>query len=113
MPEIYCAKMKGCKLELEFCDRAIPAEILNGNGVAADWRIFCRMGDPALIACDCWKKNNSSEAVFKIGSEGRCLFYVVSENGLAFAEALSHFGNLCANARYGADIFEESGEDYD
>lgn len=79
------------------------------SGVPAPgYAIVSRMGDPELLECIVWRDGKQPGGAFVVRNE-EILFVAFAESNLAYALGLAYFGQLVANARYGADIFENMG----
>lgn len=101
-------------------------EIKNGTcefvagGNAPDWalapkfdpaaakgcKIVCRMGDPDLVHCAVFQMRDKPGGIFVVYDKTGLLFVTIASTNLAFAVAQGYFGAMTANARYGADVFE-------
>lgn len=66
----------------------------------------CRMGDPELLECLVYRRENAPGGIFALRDKSGPLFTAVAESNLLYAKALALFGEMTANARYGADVFE-------
>lgn len=69
------------------------------------------IGDPALMHCAVFRKEEGAGGLFAMHDTEGVLFVAVAESNLAYGMGLAHMGRMVTYARYGADIFEELGED--
>lgn len=72
--------------------------------------IISRMGDPDLLQCVTYREPGRPGAVFAIWEKDALLFCAVAESDLLYAAGQGYFGHMVANARYGADVFENMEE---
>lgn len=66
----------------------------------------CRMGDPVLLHCVVFRKNNQPGGIFSLFFGRDPLYAAHAATNLVFAAGLGYFGELTANCRYGVDVFE-------
>lgn len=69
------------------------------------------VGDPALLHCAVFRKEGGAGGFFALHDTEGLLFLAVAESNLAYGMGFAHMGRMVTYARYGADIFEELGED--
>ncbi|WP_300858235.1 hypothetical protein [uncultured Desulfovibrio sp.] len=72
--------------------------------------VVSRMGDPDLLQCVVLRREDAPGGVFRLEDASGPLLAAVAEDNLALALGMGHFGELVANARYGADVFENMEE---
>lgn len=70
----------------------------------------CRMGDPDLLQCLVYRRENAPGGIFALRDKYGLLFTAVAESALVYSMALGHFGEMTANARYGVDVYENMEE---
>ncbi|MBQ4567219.1 MAG: hypothetical protein IJA79_03720 [Desulfovibrio sp.] len=107
MSESYTLEMAGSALDFLPC----PAD---GTDLArpAGHELVARLGDPELIHCAVWRQVDGPGGLFVLHDrDGAALLVAKAGNALLWAHGLAHFGRLVAEARYGADIYENVGED--
>ena len=107
MSEFYTLEMAGAALN--FLPR--PAE---GTEVAspAGCELVARLGDPELVHCAVWRQVDGAGGLFVLHDrDGAALLMAEAGNNLVWAHGLAHFGRLVAEARYGADIYENMDEE--
>lgn len=110
MIETYLITVKNSEISFEKAQFPLPKE-LHDLKDHTPMEIFCRMGEPESLECVVWKSDGKVEGIFSVMARGETCFYAMANSGLTFGLALGYFGKLCANARYGMDIFEEFGDD--
>lgn len=110
MAEIYKLSNKGARLLFEPGGLDLPPITLERTfkpgAEAGDAYPVCRMGDPDLAHCVVFKRKNAPGGIFSLHDRDGLLFAAYAENNLVFALAMGFFGELTANARYGADVYE-------
>lgn len=109
MPEIHNINFDRGVLMFSAGTTQVPQCVLNAADKAApdkDLTLVCRMGDPDLLQCVVYKKENEPGGYFALLSKKELLYAAIAETNLVFAEAFGHFGEMTANARYGVDVFE-------
>lgn len=109
MPECYLMDYAGGSLA--FARGGDVPEWANATGLdaaraPAGVRVVCRMGDPDLIHCAVYAEQNRPGGIFCVYGKNGLLFVATAATELVFAIAQGFFGELTANARYGADVFE-------
>ena len=71
------------------------------------------LGDPELMYCVAFRKEDGPGGVFAMYDEDSLLFLAVAESNLAYSLGLAQMGRMVTYARYGADIFEALDENDD
>lgn len=110
MAEFYTLAFSGKGLVFTAAPEALPDWLVNigfdpgkaGPGITLE----CRIGDPDLLHCAVFRKDQFAGGFFSLFMDKVFLFAAKAVDNLTFAEALGHFGKICANTRYGVDIFE-------
>lgn len=69
-------------------------------------KVVCRMGDPELVHCAVFQMRDKPGGIFVVYDRTGLLFVAIAPSNLAFAIGQGYFGSMTANARYGADVFE-------
>lgn len=114
MTEIYSLMLDGGNLVFNPSQEKIPQCALDDKFseevLKTGLGVFCRMGDPDLVHCVVYRWQKKPGGIFIAHDGGGLLFAALAENNLVFAVACGYFGELTANTRYGADIFEEMHE---
>ena len=109
MSEVYSVVVDGSQVRFE--PRTVEGyesiEALEKNGHA----VVNVMGDPNLLFCSVYKKNEGTGGCFAVLDSESLLFIAVAESNLAYAMAQGVMGQMVSHTRYGADIFDELGED--
>lgn len=107
--EIQNGKLAFLESATEIADLFLRPEF-NKQVLDLGYRLCCRLGDPALMHCIVYRKHAGSHAIFVMFEHGQCLYTASADSNLIFSMGLGYFGELCANTRYGVDIFEELDE---
>lgn len=110
MSESYTLQIKDGKLLFAECANPAP-EWLKSHSfspakVESGVSLASRMGDPEGLNCVAYRKTGVDGGNFAIFFGSSFLFAANADANLAFALGLGFFGELTANARYGADVFE-------
>lgn len=117
MSELYTLKAQGSDIVFEPREDAAMEDLLaQRTGIPAAlgkrWSLAARMGDPELLHCAVWRGQPGGCFVL-YNEEGVPLLAAMAESNLTYALGLAHFGRMVAEARYGADIYENLGDDDD
>lgn len=107
--ESYTLSVRDDHIIFNLREGEAPDAWFTGETGPEDYAIICRMGDPELMECVVWRRADKPGGIFQARSEDT-YFIAEAPTNLAYALALSFFGQLVANARYGVDIFENLGE---
>lgn len=114
MPEIYTLQFDQGRIMFTPFTEEVPQSVLESkfNPDSADkgLNVVCRMGDPDLVQCIVYKKQDLPGGYFSLHDKNGLLFAAISQTNLIFALACGFFGEMVANARYGVDIFENMEE---
>lgn len=114
MPETYTITPVDGNVSLEIRENDLPPALLRSDfrpdQTIKGIELTARFGDPNLLECLVWRRNKMPGGIFIVREKGAVLFGAVADSALAYALGLGYFGELTANARYGADIFENMEE---
>ncbi len=108
MSECYNIEISDGKLVFGKRELGVPGCVIQGklpearDGLDA----VCRMGDPDLLQCLVYRRENAPGGIFALRDKYGLLFKAVAESELVYSMALGHFGEMTANARYGVDVYE-------
>ena len=110
MNEYYTLQTKDGKLNFEPTSITIPSWLTEHRFIPERAEqgvsLASRMGDPDQIHCIVYRKEHVAGGNFALFFASSFLFAALARDNLSFALGMGFFGELTANARYGADVFE-------
>lgn len=112
MSKIYELGEKAGRLVFNTSSEKVPEFVINGEIPSSTGEfpvLIARMGDPELLCCAVYR--DADGGFFSVRDAFGTLFVATAPSGLVYSLALARFGEMVANARYGADIFEDRDED--
>ncbi|WP_304736799.1 hypothetical protein [uncultured Desulfovibrio sp.] len=106
MSEMYTIHVDGNRLRFEPRQDGALEGLAAQGAHPAGHEAVSRMGDPGLLHCAVFRRNEGQGGLFVLHDQDGLLFAAVAESNLAYALAQGFFGRMVSEARYGADIFE-------
>ena len=110
MPETYMINFEQGKIVFNNSAESLPNWVLNPkfdpDAADREYALVSRMGDPEQLHCVIYRKKEAAGGLFSVFFASENLFAATTPSNLDFAAACGFFGEMTANARYGADVFE-------
>lgn len=106
MNEYYVLEPEGAGVRFALLPEGGP-HVAEHGAPPEGYTLTTRLGDPDLLHCAVYRRTDGPGGLFVLHDGDGRLCAALAESNLAYGLGLAHMGRLVADARYGADIFED------